>query len=769
MNQKSTLISHRISLSKKLILTFFLSLIVNTSEAQSTVQIGSSTSNSGVIPIRTDLDYSYIQQIYTASELINAGVTGPSTISKLKFYLTNNNTANSTDWTIYMGNTTRTVFSSNTDWEPISNFTTNFSGTVVTPPSGNWMEIILDVPFLWNGVDNIILAVDQNQPNASANNSDWQITVKPENRAIYHFSSAVNADPAAPPTASGVFDKVNNIQFEVSPANNGLNQSPGNALNFDAINGYCSSSLPTVFDNIGTNDFTVECWVKPEYSSTSKRVFFAQKDADNFCSVLINSSSIPYLFIRKNSTYYSLNTQTTLPINEWSHIAFTWDASSNNMLAYINGIEVNGIAGGSSSLGNDEIMTIGARSDGEQIFKGSIDEFRIWNDIRTPCEILAGVNSEFTSTQPNLIASYSFNQGIAGGLNTGVTSLTELNNNYTGTLNGFLLNGSSSNWIASEASIITTNNDSEVQFLKDEIIACESYTWVNNTTYTTSNNTATYTYTNASGCTVVENLDLIINQPTTGTDFVTTCDAYTWIDNNNYTSSTTTATHTITGGATNGCDSIVTLNLTINQPTTGIDFVTACDAYTWIDNITYTSSNTTATHTITGGAVTGCDSIVTLSLTINTVDVSVTDNSPTLVANNTSATSYQWINCATDTEINGETNATYNATANGNYAVIVTESGCSDTSNCFIVNNVGIDYLTNNIELIKVYPNPSTGKIYLELDQSNLTTEFRIFDVTGKQVMTFLPTSTKMEIDLDLKPGSYFIHFGEDVYRLIIN
>ena len=85
------------------------------------------------------------------------------------------------------------------------------------------------------------------------------------------------------------------------------------------------------------------------------------------------------------------------------------------------------------------------------------------------------------------------------------------------------------------------------------------------------------------------------------------------IDGITYTSSNNAATHTLTNAI--GCDSVVTLDLTINYSTTGTDVITACDSYTWIDGITYTSSNNAATHTLTNTL--GCDSIVTLDLTIN--------------------------------------------------------------------------------------------------------------------------------------------------------
>jgi uncharacterized delta-60 repeat protein len=97
-----------------------------------------------------------------------------------------------------------------------------------------------------------------------------------------------------------------------------------------------------------------------------------------------------------------------------------------------------------------------------------------------------------------------------------------------------------------------------------------------------------------------------------GTAVITACDAYTWIDGVTYTSSNNTATHTLTNAV--GCDSIVTLNLTINNSNTGTDVISVCDAYTWIDGVTYTSSNNTATYTLTNAA--GCDSIVVLDLTV---------------------------------------------------------------------------------------------------------------------------------------------------------
>ena len=103
-----------------------------------------------------------------------------------------------------------------------------------------------------------------------------------------------------------------------------------------------------------------------------------------------------------------------------------------------------------------------------------------------------------------------------------------------------------------------------------------------------------------------------VNSPTSGTDTQTFCDSLTWIDGVTYIASNNTATYTLTNAV--GCDSLVTLDLTILN-SFGVDSVTSCNSYTWIDGNIYTSSNNSASYTVQNAA--GCDSIVTLNLTIN--------------------------------------------------------------------------------------------------------------------------------------------------------
>ena len=147
----------------------------------------------------------------------------------------------------------------------------------------------------------------------------------------------------------------------------------------------------------------------------------------------------------------------------------------------------------------------------------------------------------------------------------------------------------------------------------ESITACDSYTWTDGVTYTSSNNTAIQNLSTSLGCDSVVTLDLTINNSSFGTDVITACDSYTWIDGNTYTSSNNSATHTLTNSV--GCDSVVTLDLTINNSNSGVDVITACDSYTWINGTTYITSNSSATHILSN--IYGCDSLVTLNLTIN--------------------------------------------------------------------------------------------------------------------------------------------------------
>lgn len=256
------------------------------------------------------------------------------------------------------------------------------------------------------------------------------------------------------------------------------------------------------------------------------------------------------------------------------------------------------------------------------------------------------------------------------------------------------------------------------EFIPITANSCGSYTSPSGNYVWSSTGIYSDTINSSMGCDSIFTVDLTINTPTVAVDVVTACESYTWIDNVTYTSNNSTATFTLLNSI--GCDSIVTLNLTITSPSVSVDVVAACESYTWIDNVTYTSDNSTATFILANSN--GCDSVVTLNLSISTLDISVTALGSLLTSNDLTS-SYQWLNCDSSYAlVVGATNQTFTPSVTGNYAVQVTNSGCIDTSACVNVDFTSIDDLSAS--LANVYPNPTTENVsidFVELGKYTIT------------------------------------------------
>ena len=296
---------------------------------------------------------------------------------------------------------------------------------------------------------------------------------------------------------------------------------------------------------------------------------------------------------------------------------------------------------------------------------------------------------------------------------------------------------------------------------------CTSYTWAENgMTYTVSGTyTETLTGAAANGCDSIITLDLTIIQPTTSTVSVTECSSYTWAQNGMTYTTSGMYTDTIPNAA--GCDSVITLNLTINVPTSSVFTVSTCSpSYTWAQNGTVYNASGMYNDTITNAA--GCDSVVTLNLTITNFVATATDNGDATITAS-AGTTYQWINCTTNTPIAGATAQTFAATANGTYAVIVSNGTCSDTSNCVNITNVGIK--ENTISTISVHPNPTHDVVIVTMDASSAIVE--VMDVQGKLVQT---TQIKSGDQVDLSTyerGVYTLRIktesGTSIERIVKN
>ena len=188
-----------------------------------------------------------------------------------------------------------------------------------------------------------------------------------------------------------------------------------------------------------------------------------------------------------------------------------------------------------------------------------------------------------------------------------------------------------------------------------------------------------------------------------------------------------------------------------------INTVNDCEFFTWTDGVTYYESNNTAKDTFITSD--GCDSVVTLNLTITKVnaDVIVVDELTLRAQAAESGTTYQWLNCADLKPIPGETNATFTATSSGEYAVEVTFNNCVKKSECFTISSkADINVLKSNYK-IQLFPNPTSDKLILSLEGIERA-DISLTDIHGKVILHKLGLFDKDFISLsNLESGIYFV------------
>jgi hypothetical protein len=288
-------------------------------------------------------------------------------------------------------------------------------------------------------------------------------------------------------------------------------------------------------------------------------------------------------------------------------------------------------------------VVIGRRIDGVNNFGGDIDEFRLWNIALTQSQIQAHMNGEICAPSSNLVLYYTMNDGVADGSNSSNTTLTDYAGTNNGTLQNFNLSGSSSNW---------TYGQNLSQTVYDTVLA-------------------------------------------------TACSQYMIPDSSGY------------------WDATGTYSWTFNQ---------------------------------VSGASAGCDSIVTYDLTIDTVDTRTSVNGIVLSALATNAT-YQWVNCGDSSLISGANSATYVASANGDYAALITQGNCTEWTDCISVTTIGLEE-RSHLGVV-VYPNPSKGTVYVLHAEEGVTIE--ILDLYGRKVGAAVIENGTIELPTHLVNGMYVL------------
>ncbi|PID27183.1 MAG: hypothetical protein CSB55_09095 [Candidatus Cloacimonadota bacterium] len=154
------------------------------------IQVGSGNSTNQNLPMNPFYGYSYSQSIYLQSE-INCD---SAVIGKI-YYHYNGAHEFGDEITVYMGHTDKTVFSSSSDWVPVSSMTQVYSGNYNLSASDDWQVIELDSPFVYNNTDNLVVAFDENTDGYHSSDDKFYCSYVTGNRSLIYKSDYANPDP----------------------------------------------------------------------------------------------------------------------------------------------------------------------------------------------------------------------------------------------------------------------------------------------------------------------------------------------------------------------------------------------------------------------------------------------------------------------------------------------------------------------------------------------------------------------------------------------
>ncbi|MBK8954420.1 MAG: T9SS type A sorting domain-containing protein [Saprospiraceae bacterium] len=255
------------------------------------------------------------------------------------------------------------------------------------------------------------------------------------------------------------------------------------------------------------------------------------------------------------------------------------------------------------------------------------------------------------------------------------------------------------------------------------------------------------------GCDSTLLLYITINQSTSNAISLTECDSA--IINNQKYDSSGVYTQLLTNAA--GCDSLLFINLTVHYSNSEVIEISDCDSVVVNGTAYYQSGIYTQSLSNTDG----CDSLLIIDAMVFIADTSILVNGNKLISLDSSSL-YQWVDCDNNfAPIPGDTNIIFTATKSGNYAVVLFQGGCADTSACYPVMVVATDD-QNKSEMIKVYPNPTQDILILKLEKSQPNLMVRCMSISGQLQFAFqLNSEVNQKLDVSmLQPGIYILEIS---------
>lgn len=306
-----------------------------------------------------------------------------------------------------------------------------------------------------------------------------------------------------------------------------------------------------------------------------------------------------------------------------------------------------------------------------------------------------------------------------------------------------------------ETLILTVNSGSNTSFSKS-ICFGSSYLW--NGIFQSTSGVYADTFSTIFGCDSIVFLNLTVHTaPKFSTTYKSICSGSSTVWNGM--TITNSGAYKDTFNSKSGCDSIVTLILSISPPITGYVFQSICLGDSILFNSNYIKTGGSYPDTFTSAS--GCDSVFTMHLSVHPRPIiSISPNGGQLTAT-FGYTNYVWQLGST---ILKDSSYIISPSTSGVYSVKIEDNNrCTNTATFTFV-SASIDNV--NSKRIVLYPNPVSDKLYIS-HYSSLKFKYKIFNQVGQSVIEGT-TSSMAPIDVSiLNQGTYLVQVEDLLYKVI--